>query len=141
VILYRKYTGKRGNGFTARGHGHLLLVAGTVAEDRRNVGAAGTEQAAARVAGNEPGGAGVRAGAGLGFGRIVASEIEAPNMLAILVWSRCAAVQSDNATEPCAGLHELSLACTDHVGGQRAGAGLRLLRLVASPAGRARGHA
>ena len=36
----------------------------------------------------------------LGFGRIVVSEIEAPNMIAIPVLSGCVAVQSDNATEP-----------------------------------------
>jgi hypothetical protein len=36
----------------------------------------------------------------LGFGRIIASEIEVPNMLANLVCSGWAVVQSDDATEP-----------------------------------------
>jgi hypothetical protein len=38
--------------------------------------------------------------ANLGFGRIGVPEREAPNMLANLVYSGWAAVQSDNATEP-----------------------------------------
>ena len=37
----------------------------------------------------------------LGFGRIVGSEIQAPNMIAILVQSGGAVVQSNNATKPC----------------------------------------
>ena len=36
----------------------------------------------------------------LGFGRIGASEIEAPNVLANLVYCGCAVGQSDNATKP-----------------------------------------
>ena len=36
----------------------------------------------------------------LGFGRIAASETEAPNMFANLVWSGMSVVQSDDATEP-----------------------------------------
>ena len=36
----------------------------------------------------------------LGSGRIVASETEAPNLLANLVRSGCAVVQNDDATEP-----------------------------------------
>ena len=39
----------------------------------------------------------------LGFGRIVVSDTEAPNMLANLVCSgRASLAQSDNETEPCA---------------------------------------
>ena len=38
--------------------------------------------------------------ADLAFVRIVASEIEAPNMLVNIVWSRWAVGQSNNATEP-----------------------------------------
>ena len=36
----------------------------------------------------------------LGFGRIVASESEAPNMVLNMVQSGCAVLQSDDATEP-----------------------------------------
>ena len=36
----------------------------------------------------------------VGFGRIVASEIEVPNLLVDLVRSGCTRVQSDNAGEP-----------------------------------------
>jgi hypothetical protein len=45
----------------------------------------------------------------LGFGRIVASEIEAPNMLVNLVLCAWAAVQSHSATEP-----EQNLDLLDH---------------------------
>ena len=37
----------------------------------------------------------------LGFGRMVVSETDAPNMSVHLVQSGRALVQSDNATEPC----------------------------------------
>jgi hypothetical protein len=47
----------------------------------------------------------VNAAVGLGFGRIVTSEIEAPNMLVNLVQKRMRdSAESDNATKPDTGL-------------------------------------
>ena len=48
-------------------------------------------------------GRGERVAVGLGFGRIVASEMETPNVLVTLIQSGGAAVQSDDATKPQVG--------------------------------------